>query len=324
MRDFRNLAEPWLERIIRIPGAKSAARQLAYCVTRSKLITTKNRARVFNLLAQRTSDAAALDTSVPVPERAGLAINLRLELSDELSRLWYFFGYDHYEIPVRKVLAALVEELPSDGSSQILDVGGNLGYFTLYLGALAKADRKGHVHSFEPSPRVFQLLKRNLSLNPGLPVTLNEAAVSDVVGRSTLFLAHEELGHSSASLVAGAVEQVGGVEVETLTLDGYARRLGDKPVRLLKMDCEGVETKVLAGMTATLERWSPDIVLEILPRYPTMVAELAALPFFARYRKFLITEVGLIERETIEPTYEDRDWLFSIDPPARLIRHARA
>lgn len=321
---FRSAVDTVLNQVMRVPGAKSAGRSLACRVTRSTSITPKNRARMFNLLAQRTSDTTALDTSVPIPERAGVSIHLRLELTDELSRQWYFFGYDHYEIPVRKVLAVLVEELPSDGSSQILDVGGNLGYFTLFLGALAHAGNKGQVHAFEPSPRVFQMLKRNVSLNPALAITLNEAAVSNTEGRCTLFLAHEDYGHSGASLLAGAVDQIGGVNVDTVTLDGYAKRIGDKPVRLLKMDCEGVETKVLAGMTDTLERWSPDIVLEILPRYPQMPAELAALPFFARYRKFLITDVGLIERETIEPSYEDRDWLFSIDPPARLVRYTGA
>ena len=321
---LRSAVDEMFSKTMRLSVAKSAGRSLLFWVSRSHSIGRKNRMRAFNLLATRTATDGPLDTTVPIPEMPGLDIKVRLELSDELSRQWYFFGYDHYEISVRKVLAALVDDLPSDGSSQILDVGGNLGYFTLFLGALAHAKNKGHVHAFEPSPRVFQMLKRNVSLNPAFAITLNEAAVSNTEGRCTLFLAHEDYGHSGASLLAGAVEQVGGVEVVTLTLDGYAQRLGDKPVRLLKMDCEGVETKVLAGMTATLERWSPDIVLEILPRYPTMVAELAALPFFARYRKFLITDIGLIERETIEPTYEDRDWLFSIDPPARLIRHAGA
>jgi hypothetical protein len=86
------------------------------------------------------------------------------------------------------------------------------------------------------------------------------------------------------------------------------------------MDCEGAEAKVLAGAERTLERDSPHIVLEILPRYPSMPLELAALPLFHRYRKFQITETGLVEHDEICPGYEHRDWLFSVNPPASLIR----
>ena len=320
MSQFRDLAGALLDGMVSVPGAKLLGRSLLFRITRSSAIGRKNRLRVYNLLADRIAASGEVSAAVPVPENCELRINFRLELTDELSRLLYFFGYDHYEVPVRKILTKILDELPSDDSCHLLEVGGNIGYYTLLLGALAMFGRKGHVHAFEPSPLVFQLLRRNLSLNGRLPITLNEAAVSDVDGGCTLFLAHQDYGHSGASLVPGAIAQVGAVTVKSITLDGYVAKLGDGRVGLLKMDCEGAEARVLAGAERILRRDSPNIVLEILPRYPSMPAELAALPIWDRYRKFLITDSGLVECGEVCSSYEHRDWLFTVNPPAGLIR----
>jgi FkbM family methyltransferase len=78
----------------------------------------------------------------------------------------------------------------------LIDVGGNIGYYTLLLAALTRDDRTGLVHAFEPSPQVFQLLKRNVELNPGLAITLNEAAVCDHEGQQSLFMATEDFAYT--------------------------------------------------------------------------------------------------------------------------------
>jgi FkbM family methyltransferase len=317
---FRRIVNSALVGVMLIPGAKLIGRSMTLRVTRSPGIGLVNRVRAYNLLADKVAPASEIDTTVAIPEEPSLSVRLRLGLDDELSRFWYFFGYDRYEVAVRRILAVLLESLPAGGPWHVLDVGGNIGYFSLFLGTLAKARNKARVHAFEPSPRVFNLLRRNLSLNPGLPVTLNDLAVSDVAGEFQLFLADEGFGHSSASLVPGAVAQKGALTVKTIALDDYVAGLGYGKIAILKMDCEGVETKVLAGFAKTLERDSPHIVLEILPRYPNMPSELAALPFFSRYRKFQITDAGLIEHGEIRPNYDNRDWLLSVDPPIDMIR----
>lgn len=273
------------------------------------------RLRVYNAVAPRTIPAGEVATSVPIPELPGESLHLQLSLTDDLSREWYYFGYDKYEVPVRHVLAAQLRALEPGKPWCLLDVGANMGYFSLFLAALAKAEHRGSVHAFEPSPAVYRILSRHVALNQGLPITLVPAAVSDVEAWQTLFLAHEQHGHSAASLVAGVVEQTSQVSVRTVTIDGYVQSIGQPPVGLLKMDCEGVEAKVLAGMSHILERDSPAIVLEALPRYETLVDELASLPFFSRYRKFQITETGLVEHDSIVPSYQHRDWLLTMRPP---------
>jgi hypothetical protein len=74
-------------------------------------------------------------TSVPIPELPGQGLNLRLSLTDDLSREWYYFGYEKYEVPVRRVLVALVHSLAPGKSWCLLDVGANMGYFSLFLAA---------------------------------------------------------------------------------------------------------------------------------------------------------------------------------------------
>jgi FkbM family methyltransferase len=321
MGPLRRAVEATVERVMQFPAARGAGMVCARAVTRAQWIGRANRGRMYNLIAGRAIPPTDVFTSVPVPGRTGASISLQLSLSDDLSRQWYYFGYDHYEVPVCRLLSALVADLAEQRPVRpfvLIDVGGNIGYYTLLLAALTRDDQSGHVHAFEPSPHVFQFLKRNVELNPGLPITLNEAAVCDHDGQQSLFMATEDFGHSSASLVKGSVAQVGSVAVKTTTMDSYVAGLSDSLVGLLKMDCEGVEAKVLAGMARTLERDSPHIVLEVLPRYPSLPDDLAVLPFFGRYRKFQITEDGLVEHDELRPSYQDRDWLLSIDPPARL------
>jgi FkbM family methyltransferase len=322
MRVIGNAVKAFVEGITVMPGGKRLGRSTTCFVTRSPWIKRINRARMYNAFALKTIPSGLVTTSVPVPEAPGVRIDLELDLTDELSRQWYYFGYQYYEVPVRKVLAEIVEGLASGSNYHLLDVGANVGYFSLYLAALAQIGKRASVHAFEPSSNVFRLLEKNLTLNPGLPLILNNVAVCNTEGEQPLFLPHDDFGHSGASLIPGAIPQVGSVTVKTIELDSYVAGLDRGRVALVKMDCEGVEGKVLAGMKRTLERDTPHIVIEILPRYPSLPAELAALPFFHRYRKFQITDDGLVEHhhDSIASDYQHRDWLFSVSPPARLIR----
>ena len=293
------------------------ARRITSNPTRSDLV----RGRAYNLLAVTTAPSGFLTTTIPIPELPHRPLKVRLDLNDELSRAWYYCGYDKYEPEVRKVLWHLIKNEKSDAFA-VLDIGANLGYFSLYLGSALAERGSGRVYAFEPSPDVIARLERNLQLNPQLPVTIVEGAVDEKDGHANLFLAGADWGHSSASLIEGAVDQVGAVKVRTYSIDSYVEQENLSPVRLVKMDCEGAEAAALRGMVAVIARDKPHIVLELLPRFDNVTQGILAHTCFDGYRKFLITAQGLVEHSAFATNYENRDWLVTTDPPMSLIRAA--
>jgi FkbM family methyltransferase len=300
---------------------RRALHRFAYRITRDRRCSDLTRGRAYNLLAAATAPSGFLTTTIPIPELPDRPLTVQIDLDDELSRSWYYCGYDKYEPEVRTVLWHLVKDEKKGDAFSVLDIGANLGYFSLYLGS-ALADRgHGRVYAFEPSPNVIARLERNLQLNPQLPVTIVEGAVDEKDGHANLFLAGANWGHSSASLIEGAVDQVGAVKVRTYSVDSFASRENLPPVRLVKMDCEGAEAAALRGMVNVIARDKPHIVLELLPRFDHVTKGILAHACFDGYRKFLITAQGLVEHSAFVTSYENRDWLVTMDPPSELILH---
>ena len=279
------------------------------------------RGRAFNLLAAPTAPSGYLTTTIPIPELPQRSLQVRLDLNDELSRAWYYWGYDKYEPEVRQVLWQLVQNENKAEPFSVLDIGANLGYFSLYLASAIAENFSGvgHVYAFEPSPDVISRLEGNLRLNPTLPITLVQGAVDEKDGTANLFLAGANWGHSSASLIEGAVDQVGAVKVRTLSIDSLAAHEKLAPIRLVKMDCEGAEAAALRGMVGVIARDKPHIVLELLPRFDEVTQGILAHSCFDGYRKFLITPDGLVEHGAFAPSYVHRDWLVTTKPPVNLI-----
>jgi FkbM family methyltransferase len=125
-------------------------------------------------------------------------------------------------------------------SDLVFDVGANIG-FTARLFAQSGAK----VIAFEPSPKAFRLLARNLA---GIG-DARQLAVADRPGR----LFFEECAQLNLSHLADR-----GIEVEAVTIDS----LPERPT-FIKIDVEGFEASVLAGATETL-RQGPTIFFEAL------------------------------------------------------------
>lgn len=309
--------------VCRTSAGRSALHRVARSVTNDPTRSELTRGRAYNLLAAATAPRGFLTSTIPIPELPDHPLTVRLDLNDELSRAWYYCGYDKYEPEVRKVLWHLVKTEKAAAFS-VLDIGANLGYFSLYLGSALADQGNGRVYAFEPSPDVISRLERNLQLNPKLPITIVEGAVDEKDGHANLFLAGADWGHSSASLIEGAVDQVGAVKVRTYSIDSYADQKKLAPVRLVKMDCEGAEAAALRGMVAVIARDKPHIVLELLPRFDNVTQGILAHNCFDGYRKFLITSQGLVEHTAFATNYENRDWLVTTDPPVDLMVQARS
>jgi FkbM family methyltransferase len=173
-----------------------------------------------------------------------------LDLSEWLGQHVYATG--NWEDYTAFVIRALVQE-----GDTVIDVGANLGFFTLL--AARCVGEKGRVIAFEPVPAVRDQLLHNVKLNDFGNVEVREEAASDADGQAIIHVGPRE--HSGISSFRPLGKSAEGVKVQTCRLDSLA--VGKPPLRLVKIDVEGAEHKVLCGMQDLLSQQRPDIILEL-------------------------------------------------------------
>ena len=131
-------------------------------------------------------------------------------------------------------------------NSVFVDVGANVGLFTV-VGALQAW--RGRVIAYEAAPDVADLLRDNVQLNWLLDrVTVRPVAVADRPGRRP-FHFDRRLQLLGGLSVAGSEASTGVVDV--VTLDDELREF--EQIDLVKIDVEGGEAEVIAGMDRLLE-----------------------------------------------------------------------
>ena len=141
-----------------------------------------------------------------------------------------------------------------------VDVGANVGYFTLIAASLV--GNEGRVIAFEPDPVTFSYLEKNVRLNGLDNVTLVQKAASNESGTLQLFIAAENKGdHRIYQTDEGRTA----IDVEAVSLDDYFD--GDpRPLNVVKIDTQGAEGVILDGMGKTLDANSELILaLEFWP-----------------------------------------------------------
>lgn len=159
-------------------------------------------------------------------------------------------------------IAAVLTELASP-TDTFLDVGANLGVHSLTMADHLTGPRP--LHLFEPNPRIASLLRRTVLANGlGDRSVVSAVALSDRAGEATLVQWPELVGGASLlgldEIVATGrpwLDLAGpseAVTVATTTLDAYCDAHDLAALDLVKIDVEGHEDAVLAGMTGVLER----------------------------------------------------------------------
>lgn len=168
-------------------------------------------------------------------------VRMRLDLSESLQRDYFFGLYDRLELSlVRRLLAR---------GGDFVDVGAHVGLYAV-TAALELRDR-GRVLAFEPNPVARAQLVANVELNTCANVIVSPCAASDAEGRSLLFVPALEEPAWSTLEAQDRFEPGRPIEVETTTVDREVERHGLNP-SLVKIDVEGHELRVFAGLARTL------------------------------------------------------------------------
>jgi FkbM family methyltransferase len=140
-----------------------------------------------------------------------------------------------------------------DKYARAADLGANIGLHSIVMGRCG-----WNVTAYEPDPKHYDILSRNLALNEIKSVQTVKAAVSDKDGTSEFV---RVVGNTTSSHLAGAKDNAYGelekFEVKTVAVDKVFQNID-----FIKMDVEGAESAII---TATgRDHWAKtDMMLEV-------------------------------------------------------------
>ena len=162
-----------------------------------------------------------------------------------------------YELGTQRVFKRVVKP-----GMTIIDVGANIGYYTL-LGAKMVGEG-GRVYAFEPDPLYFSLLKKNIEANRLHKIVEPfKTAVGNTEKTAVLSLGNLT-GSSLVSLPGIRTNKT--VEVEVVSLDSFFSEKNWPSADLVKIDIEGYERFALEGMRGLIKRnRGLNIIIELNP-----------------------------------------------------------
>jgi FkbM family methyltransferase len=148
----------------------------------------------------------------------------------------------------------LVTGLLSGRKSVVVDVGANIGWFTLLAASLG-----GRVWAFEPEPENLSLVRRSVLQNGFEEVRAEQIAITNYDGTAKLSLSDSSAGfHSIVRHVGEKRIEVPCMKIDTLFPIGN--------IDLLKVDVEGAEPQVLEGASNAIETGRvKNIIMEYRP-----------------------------------------------------------
>jgi len=156
-----------------------------------------------------------------------------------------------WEAHVTRAIATLLNE-----DDIFFDVGANFGYYSCVAATrLKKRLNNIVIHAFEPNPSVVPLLQKTFNVN-GLETTarINAMGVSDKPGELTLHRGDTLWGSASFNKdLAKSDSKDTPVKVPVTTLDEYYKKQKLTHVDLIKIDVEGHEDHVYAGMQGVIK-----------------------------------------------------------------------
>ncbi|HUB50202.1 MAG TPA: FkbM family methyltransferase [Acetobacteraceae bacterium] len=191
------------------------------------------------------------------------------------------FGFLNNGMLYEPDVAHLMARVLHDGDVA-LDVGANIGFFTVMMAALTGPT--GRVVAFEPGPDNLVRLRRNIATSGVQNVAIIEQPASDTDGPARFYL-NSDVSGGHALWDPGrfpgntkSQAELRMADVSATTLDSVVAAMDLPAPRLVKIDTEGAEHRVLMGAADLLRDH----------RVPYIVAEL---------HEFGLAELGSSQRD---------------------------
>ena len=221
-----------------------------------------------------SSNEAVRAIILPLMRRAGFDITVshpwvdgaRLTLHSYRHKGYWFYGKSRENASM-----LLFSNIISIGDA-VAEVGGHIGFITGYFAKLA--GKSGTVTVFEPGSNNLPYIRRNVArlatMNQLAPIMLVESAVGpepatvafyedDITGQNNSIVKDFDVLASNARSAHVDVT-INRREVDMVSIDTV---FADRALDFVKIDVEGFELGVLQGMTNTLAKQRPAIMVEV-------------------------------------------------------------
>ena len=234
----------------------------------------------------------------PLEVTAVFGARFRARLSGVVQRSLFHFGV------FEPNLTAFLSERLRPGDT-FVDVGANVGYFTLLASKLV--GDSGRVVAIEASPATFAALNENIVRNEACNVRTANVAAYDCETTLPIYHLPDEEFTSGASVVRAIGPQEAAIPARPLP--SIMTETERASARVIKIDVEGAEERVVEGLLGATHslREDVEIVVEVLPEsYRSVIAKLGECGFVASVLKNpldpLADAAGSTELEAIAPS----------------------
>jgi FkbM family methyltransferase len=165
----------------------------------------------------------------------------------------HFLGWhslkDYYYLSIMKKLALR--------SEIIFDVGADIGMVSLYI---SEGNPAARIFSFEPSKHSFPILLNTVKTNKNLSIIPLKLAVSAKSSVESFYYSPENSVVSSLKPRPGFIEEL----VAVTSIEDFCVQNNLDKIDLLKIDVEGFESQVIAGLGEQITNSRPMIFAEVL------------------------------------------------------------
>jgi FkbM family methyltransferase len=181
---------------------------------------------------------------------------LNLTTGDLISN--YIYHFKTWEPCITKYVMSAIHDLTN---RSFVDIGANIGYFSMLV---AKNNPQCQVYSYEPTPLIYEQLEKNVELNGVGNAVTAKIALSDREGTLDLFAGHPMNTGSTGIFKNSKTSEAFTVTSTLLHQEVTKLRF---PPRIIKIDTEGSEHKILASMDQLIKELPEDVefIVEISP-----------------------------------------------------------
>jgi FkbM family methyltransferase len=250
----------WKNETRPMPDYKTLGRRGAALLTRSgPLRALLRKLGQADLLPRSVWERLPIEGTFSVTLPQGETFQYNSVAGDYVGRALHWRGVSDWEA---ETLAAFYSAAQT--AQYVLDIGAHTGVYALIACA---ANPSATVYAFEPVPHVFDLLAANLRANNWEARCHAENVAIAATSGTTQFHVPRLTIPMTASLNVAGFRGLDGdlIDVRTTTIDEVCR--GQK-IDLVKIDVEGFEDQVLAGMQQSMRDSAPKIIVECNPDGP--------------------------------------------------------
>ena len=211
--------------------------------------------------------------------------NLKSQYAIVLGKRIYVGPRDHLDLSLNNVYEPLATELVKQivfSGDHVLDVGANIGYYTILLSDLV--GETGQVHACEPEELNLRILRENVEQNQLKNVQILDYALGDFDGQSEI---HVFPGNRGMNRLWNTHHtETDSIQIIRVFRAENTTELQDAALDFVKLDVEGFEFRALSAFKK--EQFSPDGHILLIEYSPDYLRQADSVP--ASFLNFLFAD----------------------------------